>query len=176
LRQSIEMLRRIYPDGSPQLAEAISTWAIVLEHMGRYAEALPATREVATLDRRFFGDSSHTVATAELNVSTALSGTGACVEAESVARDAIAKIRARLGDKSVMVIVANFTLANALRGQGRFAEAEPMLLAAFKRFDPPKPITRNWHDAAAGGLVKLYEARHRPEEAAKYRATITVPH
>ena len=50
-------------------------------------------------------------------------------------------------------------------------EAEPLLLAAFKRFDPPKPITRNWHDAAAGGLVKIYEA----DEAAKYRATITVP-
>jgi hypothetical protein len=130
---------------------------------------------VASLDRRFFGDSSLNVATAELNVSTALSGTGAYVEAESVARDAIAKIRARLGDKSAMVLVASVTLANALRGQGRFAEAEPLLLAAYKRFDPPKPITRNWHDAAAGGLVKLYEAEHRPDEAAKYRATITVP-
>jgi serine/threonine-protein kinase len=175
LRQSIEMLRPIYPDGSPLLAEAVSTWAIVLEHMGRFADALPATREVLSLDRRFFGDSSLNVATAELNVSTALSGTGGYAEAESVARDAIAKMRARLGDKSAMVIVANVTLANALRGQGRFGEAEPLLLAAFKRFDPPKPITRNWHDAAAGGLVKLYEAQHRPEEAAKYRATITVP-
>jgi serine/threonine-protein kinase len=175
LRQAIEIMRPIYPDGSPQLAEAVGTLATVLEHMGRYAEALPATREVASLDRRFFGDSSLNVATAELNVSTALSGTGAYVEAESVARDAIAKIRARLGDKSAMVLVASVTLANALRGQGRFAEAEPLLLAAYKRFDPPKPITRNWHDAAAGGLVKLYEAEHRPDEAAKYRATITVP-
>jgi serine/threonine-protein kinase len=175
LRQSIEMMRPIYPDGSPQLAEAVSTLAIVLEHMGRFAEALPATREVLSLDRRFFGDSSLNVATAELNVATALSGTGAYVEAESVARDAIAKIRSRLGDKSAMVIVASVTLANALRGEGRFAEAEPLLLAAYKRFDPPKPITRNWHDAAAGGLVKLYEAEHRPEEAAKYRASMTVP-
>ena len=176
LRQSIDMLRPIYPDGSPQLAEAVSTLAIVLEHMGRFADALLATREVLSLDRRFFGDSSLDVAAAELNVSTALSGTGAYAEADSIARDAIAKMRARLGDKSAMVLVANVTLANALRGQGRFAEAEPLLLAAFKRFDPPKPITRNWHDAAAGGLVKLYEAEHRPDEAAKYRATITVPH
>ena len=176
LRQAVDMMRPIYPEGSPQLAEAVSTLATVLEHMGRFADALPATREVLTLDRRFYGDSSLNVATAELNVSTALTGTGAYVDAESVARDAIAKIRARLGDKSAMVIVANVTLANALRGQERFAEAEPLLLAAFKRFDPPKPITRNWHDAAAGGLVKLYEAQHRAEEAAKYRATITVPH
>jgi serine/threonine-protein kinase len=175
LRQAVEMLRPIYPEGSPLVAEALGSLATVLEHMGRYADALPATREVLSLDRRFFGDSSLVVATAELNVSTALSGTGAYAEAESVARDAIAKIRARLGDKSAMVIVANVTLANALRGQGRFAEAEPLLLAAFRRFDPPKPITRNWHDAAAGGLVKLYEAQHRPEEAAKYRATMTVP-
>jgi serine/threonine-protein kinase len=175
LRQAVEMLRPIYPEGSPLVAEALGSLATVLEHMGRYADALPATREVLSLDRRFFGDSSLVVATAELNVSTALSGTGAYAEAESVARDAIAKIRARLGDKSAMVIVANVTLANALRGQGRFAEAEPLLLAAFRRFDPPKPITRNWHDAAAGGLVKLYEAQHRPEEAARYRATMTVP-
>jgi serine/threonine-protein kinase len=175
LRQSIEMLRPIYPDGSPQLADALSSWVVVLEHLGRYADALPGTREVESLNRRFFGDSSLDVATAELNVSTALTGTGAYTDAESVARDAIGKLRSLLGDKSAMLIVANVTLANALRGQGKFAEAEALLLAAFKRFDPPKPITRNWHDAAARGLVKLYEAEHRPEEAAKYRASLTDP-
>ena len=84
-----------------------------------------------------------------------------------------AKLRSRLGDKSAMIDVSNITLANALRGQGRFAEAEVLLLATFKRFDPPKPITRNWHNAAAAGLVKLYEAQQRPEEAAKYRASMT---
>jgi len=64
------------------------------------------------------------------------------------------------------------TLAQALRGEGRFPEAEALLLASFKRFDPPKPVSRNWHDAAARALVKLYEAENRPNDAAKYRATI----
>ena len=173
LRQSIDMLRPIYPDGSPQLAAILRMRSNVLSHMGRHTDALPVAREVESLYRRFFGDSSVDVARAMLDVSTSLTGTGAYVEAESVAREAIGKLRSRLGDKSAMIDVSNVTLANALRGQRRFAEAEVLLLAAFKRFDPPKPITRNWHDIAAGGLVKLYEAQQRPEEAAKYRATMT---
>jgi serine/threonine-protein kinase len=175
LRQSIEMLRPIYPDGNPQLAAVLRSWSNVLSHMGRHADVLPVAREVVSLNRRFFGDSSVDVARSMLDVSTALTGTGAYVEAESVAREGIAKLRSRLGDKSAMIDVSNITLANALRGQGRFAEAEALLLATFKRFDPPKPITRNWHNAAAAGLVKLYEAQQRPDEAAKYRASMTNP-
>ena len=173
LRQSVEMLRPIYPDGSPRLAEVLRAWSNVLSHMGRHAEVLPAAHEVVRLNRRFFGDSSVDVARSMLDVSTALNGTGAYADAESIARDAIRSLRARLGDKSAMIDASNITLANALRGQRRFAEAEALLLATFKRFSPPKPITRNWHNAAAAGLVKLYEAQQRPEEAAKYRASLT---
>jgi tetratricopeptide (TPR) repeat protein len=172
LRQSIEMLRPIYPDGNPQLKSALNAWVSVLEHEGRFADALPAAREAANLTRRIYGDSSLDAARSELDLSTAVSGTGSYAEAESLARDAIAKLRAVLGAKSSMIDAANVTLAQALRGEGRFPEAEALLLASFKRFDPPKPITRNWHDAAARALVKLYEAENRPNDAAKYRATI----
>jgi serine/threonine-protein kinase len=172
LRQAVGMLRPVYPEGSPEVVYCLSTWVTVLEHMGRFADALPAAREVADLNRRFYGDSSIDVATSELNVATALNGIGAYGDGESTARAAIGKMRVRLGAKSGMIDAANVTLANSLRGAGKLADAESLLLAAFRRFDPPKPITRNWHDAAAGALVKLYEAENRPNEAAKYRATM----
>jgi len=172
LRQSIEMLRPIYPDGNPQLKSVLNEWVTVLEHEGRFVDAMPAAREGVALSRRIYGERSLDAARSELDLSTALTGTGAYVEAESVARGAIDKLRAVLGPKSGMIDAANVTLAQALRGEGRYPEAEALLLASFKRFDPPKPVTRNWHDAAARALVKLYEAENRPNDAAKYRAAL----
>jgi eukaryotic-like serine/threonine-protein kinase len=175
LRQSVEMLRPIYPDGSPQLARALRSWAVVLAHMRRHDEALPVNREVVQLHRRYFGDTSLDVAMSELDLSTSLSWTGDYLEAEAVARDAIRILGTLMGEKSAMVSRAKVTLGNALRGQRRFGEAEAMLLEAFRRFDPAKPMTRQWNRMAAGGLARLYTDQNRLAEAARYRALTDAP-
>jgi hypothetical protein len=71
-----------------------------------------------------------------------------------------------------MMFFAGTVLGDALRAQGSYAEAEPLLLAGYKRFETPKPITERWRRYALGALVRLYEAEGRPDEAAKYRAVM----
>jgi tetratricopeptide (TPR) repeat protein len=125
--------------------------------------------------RRFAGEHSIDVAMTELDLSYALTMSGTYDEAASLARDAVRSLRAKFGDSNSMVFFAQIHLGDALRGQGKYAEAEPLLLAAHKRFEVPKPITRGWRGSAVAALVRLYEAKGRPDEAAKYRALLDSP-
>ncbi|MGH7709645.1 MAG: hypothetical protein ACREOG_00080, partial [Gemmatimonadaceae bacterium] len=87
-----------------------------------------------------------------------------------LARDAVRILRQQLGDGNSMVAYARAHLGDALRGQGKLAEAESLLLAAYAKLDPPKPVTRQWRSYVLGALVRLAEAKGRPAEAARYRA------
>jgi hypothetical protein len=97
--------------------------------------------------------------------------TGRYREAEAISGDAIRILRSQLGADNSMVVHAKAYLGDALRGQGRYREAEPLLLAAYKRFETPKPTTASRRRYALGALVRLYEAR--PDQVARYRDLLT---
>lgn len=42
------------------------------------------------------------------------------------------------------IALARIGLGDAIRGQRRYAEAESLLLAAYARFEQPKPMTKGW--------------------------------
>jgi hypothetical protein len=112
---------------------------------------------------------------AELDLAYALIMSSAHGEAAGLARDALRILRRGLGDDNAMVAYARAHLGDALRGQGRIAEAEVELLAAYARLDPPRPVTRQWRGYTLAALVRLEEAKGRPDMAAKYRALVDVP-
>jgi hypothetical protein len=99
--------------------------------------------------------------------------TGRYREAEAISGDAIRILRSQLGADNSMVVHAKAHLGDALRGQGRYREAEPLLLAAYKRFETPKPTTASRRRYALGALVRLYEAEARPDQVARYRDLLT---
>jgi hypothetical protein len=68
-----------------------------------------------------------------------------------------------------MVYYAKIVVGDAARGLKRYAQAESLLLSAYKRFEIPKPITKQWRVNALHALVRLYEAQGKNSEAAKYR-------
>ena len=72
-----------------------------------------------------------------------------------------------------MTYVARTFLGEALRGEHRFAEAEGLLLASYARFEHPNMVTARWRRDALNGLVRLYDAEGKPDEAAKYRALLS---
>jgi eukaryotic-like serine/threonine-protein kinase len=172
LRQAVDALRAVYPEGSPQLTMGLRHLGMMLEHARRFEEAEPPLREALALTSRFKGPDAVDVAMLELDLAVALTMTGRGEEAEFACRDAIRILRMHFGDASGMVTMAGAYLGDALRAQGRYSEAEPLLLAAFRRFDPPRPVTANWRRYALGGLVRLYDEQGRPEEAASYRTLL----
>ena len=169
-RTAVASVRATYPDGHPTLASALREHAFTLEFLRRWPEAVEPLREALEIRRRFLGPNSIDVAMSSMDLSNALNFNNEYVESEQLARDAIRIFTQELGDASSMTIFAGVHLGEALRGQGRYAEAEPLLLAGFKRFEVPKPVTARWRRHAIAALYRLYEAQGRLEEAARYRA------
>lgn len=173
LRRAVEILKGTYPDGHPQLAGALKSYGIVLEHLQRFSEAQEPLRAALEMQRRYAGPNSIDVAVVERDLAYALIMTGSYEEAEAISRDAVRILRSELGNDNSTVVNAETHLGDALRGQGRYSEAEPLLLAAYQRFETPKPVTAQWRRYALAALIRLYEAKAQPTEAAKYRALLT---
>jgi serine/threonine-protein kinase len=169
LREAAEILRAAYPTDHPELAAALRRHGFVLYRLQRFAEALEPLREALAMRRRLQGPEDIAVAAVELDLASSLLWTGGYEEAESMSRDAVRIYRAELGADNSMVFFAQAHLADALRGLGRYREAEPLLLAAYRRFDPPNSITARWRRYTLAALARLHEAEGRPAEAARYR-------
>jgi serine/threonine-protein kinase len=174
-REAVEIHRASYPQGHPALASTLKMWGVVLQHMRRFQEAQMPLREALAIRRRFLGDEAVDVAISELDLAYALIMSDTYDEPAVLARDAVRVLRRQFGDDHAMVALARAHLGDALRGQGRLAEAESLLLAAYARFEPPRPGTRQWRGYTLGALVRLAEARGRPDEAARYRALAAPP-
>ena len=164
------MLRKVYPEGHPSLAFALRGWGVTLLHLSRFRGAVAPLREALELHRRFKGPNSIDYAMTELDLSIALTRSESYDEAAALAREGRSILQGLLGDANSMVAYAGLPLGDALRGQKKFAEAESLLLAGYRRFEVPKPITKPWRSYAIGSLVRLYETWGRNEEAARYRA------
>jgi serine/threonine-protein kinase len=169
-REAVMLLRASYPDGHPQLANALRSHGIVLQRLDRHGDAEQPLREALETRRRLLGANSVDVARSELDLALTCTMNGDAREAERLARDAVRIYTLALGKTSAMVDVARQRVGDALRAQRRYDEAEPILLAVFKRFETPRPVTRQWRIAALTSLVRLYEEQGRADEAAKYRA------
>ena len=65
--------------------------------------------------------------------------------------------------------------ARCLTGLGRYPEAEPPLMHAYAVFDSTQGTENDRTQRAMAGLVKLYTAWEKPDEAAAWQARITHP-
>ncbi|HJU72907.1 MAG TPA: serine/threonine-protein kinase [Gemmatimonadaceae bacterium] len=172
LRAAAEIHRATFPQGHPVLASTLRLWGISLRRLNRLGESQAALREALALQRRFSGNEGTAVASAELDLAYTLIVSGAYDEAAVLARDVIRILGKQLGHDNAMVYHARTHLGDALRGQGRLAEAESLLLSSYAKFRQPRPIMRRWRTYALSSLVRLEEAKGRPEAAAKYRALL----
>jgi serine/threonine-protein kinase len=175
MAQAIQVLRDVYPDGHPDLANALRWQGQILNRMGRVADAIAPLQESIVLRKRFLGMDALDVANTETDLAHSYLATERYPEAEAIARDAVRIYRLLFDDHNAMVHMARTFLGDALRGERRYAEAEPLLLAAYARFEHPNMVTMRWRHDALVALVRLYEAEGRPAEAAKYREILSAP-
>jgi serine/threonine-protein kinase len=170
MRQEVETLRRAYPDGSPRLASDLRLWSAVLAHLSRFGEAEAPLREGLALARRFNGDNSLEATHFREDLAHVLTMLGRYDEAVPLSRQAKETLEHKYDARSQMVVYAGVLLGDALRGEGKFGEAEPLLLAGYERFKNPKGLLPGYRRTTLRALVRLYEAEHKLDEAARYRA------
>lgn len=169
LREAVEMLRSIYPDGHPRLAVEIRQQGVVLEHLDRLQEAKKPFREAIAMSTAFEGEHSNEVSDAQLDLAYAEAHTGRAREAEALCRTALASLSMKHPATSFLVQRANVCLGDALVEQGRYDEAERLLLTAREAMVAARGVGRGSLATTDRVLVRLYEKQGRESEAAKYR-------
>jgi serine/threonine protein kinase/tetratricopeptide (TPR) repeat protein len=94
-------------------------------------------------------------------------------DAESVLRDALV-IQEKQTRDAWWTFAARAILGAALLGQNKFADAEPLLLTAYegmkKREKNIPPDSKIYIHQTIDGLIELYTATNKPDEARKWRA------
>lgn len=168
-REAAALFRFLYPDGHPALASALRQWGNTLGRLRRFPEATVAHREAVAMTRRFVGANTLDHAIAQLDLAFALTMNGEYAESARLAADARRVLADLFGEDNGMVAFAGVSLGDALRGLGHYADAEPLLVAGYRRFDPPNPVTARWHGYALGALIRLYDAQGRTADAAELR-------
>jgi eukaryotic-like serine/threonine-protein kinase len=172
LREAALQLRAVYPDGNPELASALRQWGNTLGGLRRFQEAQGAHREAVDLTRRFVGANTLDHAVAQLDLAFSLTMDGGFAEAAELAADARRILTDLFGRDNAMTVFAGVSLGDALRGLARYAEAETLLVAGYRRFEKPNPVTARWHGYSLGALIRLYDAQGRTAEAAPLRTRL----
>jgi tetratricopeptide (TPR) repeat protein len=109
------------------------------------------------------------VADTEAALGRFLTGRGAYKEANRLLRDALEIRRKSLPSTHWRIGYTEALLGSCLKGEGRFEEAEPLLLKGYEILRAKRGDGREETREAAGGLVALYDAWGKPDQAASYR-------
>ncbi len=173
IRASVALLRKAYPRGDRELAHALRNLAYHLDDVGQLAESEQTWRETVAMYKATEGSLSRGYAQSMSQLGRVLDRQGRFVEAERALRVALA-VQASLGRPNPITQRTRLYLGDALRGQGRLEEAEPLLVEGYRVVTTSAPSTRD-RGFARASLVRLYEAKGRPDDAAKYRALVAPP-
>jgi tetratricopeptide (TPR) repeat protein len=174
LRLRESMLGPDHPDtlGSrAYLADAYSS-------SGRWAEAEGLYREVLIRRRKAAEPDSPHLAEDLVNLGRVLLERERWSEVEPLVREAMA-IRARATPDDWRRYEATSLLGGSLLGQGRYADAEPSVVAGYEGMRAREAriavCDRSRIREAAERVIRLYEARGRPEEAAAWKTRAGMP-
>jgi tetratricopeptide (TPR) repeat protein len=162
LRETLEMRRRLYPDGHQNLANSISNVGYNLHSQGKIAEAVPYFKEALEMFKRVYRADHPQIEGSLLNLAATMDDAGMSAQAEPHWREVVERRTARLPIDDYRLANARSRHGHALAALGRFAEAEPILLAAFATLQTnaktPRGKDDDWLLKAADRVVALYSA------------------
>ena len=172
----LEEVRRKRPT-DPGLAWAANTLVTAYADAGKKTEAAALVTAQAQAARKTFGDDAPRLVAALDDVAQALLDGKAYADAEPLLRECLALGEQKAPD-AWQTHHARSLLGGALFGLKKYADAEPQLVQGcqgMKKFqeDPkhkdPGPSFERHQTEALERLVQFYDARNRPDEAARWR-------
>jgi serine/threonine protein kinase/tetratricopeptide (TPR) repeat protein len=181
-RQALDINRKALGEKHPNNAATLNGLSRALIAQGRYDEAASALQEALDIARPALGRDHQLVAIYTINLASVQLARKQPAVAETLLREGL-RIRARAPDlvpgrrrtfleDDWSVGAAKSLLGASLVALARYDEAERMLLDARGDLQAlPQPPARDVN-ATIARLVDLYQAWHRPEKAAAYRALL----
>jgi tetratricopeptide (TPR) repeat protein len=178
--EALEYAEELIPDlrlsmgeRSTLLANALSTHGLLLNGLGRPAEALPVLSESLSISKTSFPPGHPSVLQSELNLGQTLFE----LKRFGEALDHFTQVRAAMtaaDAQDLTIALAFYNEGYALAELGRFGEAEAALLEGHRRLLAIFGEGHMWPRKAAQTLAELYERwDSRPdaaEQAARWRA------
>ncbi len=129
-RRAVELYRNLRGNEHSDVAAALGSLAIRLEHLGRLEESEAMCREVLAMEQKLGGDERPDVAEALVNLAAILKARGKLTEAEATARKGLELERRWAGTNDVQLAAALNCLGLLLHERGRQTEAEKLLREA----------------------------------------------
>ena len=129
-REALDLARRWYPSGHPDIALCLSELAGALRDSGALAEAESSARESLAMYQQLYGAQHREVIVATQRLATILTSRGDAVEADRLLRQAFTASRASLGEGHPVTLSVLGELAGFLHTRGEVAEAAELLETA----------------------------------------------
>ena len=171
-RGVLALYTNIYGNEHPEVARSLNSLGVVLRQQGELAEAESVFRAAVGLRRKLLGDEHPDTAVSLADLSQTLAKQQKFVEAEPLARESLAVLEKRIPD-DWKTFSAQSLLGTSLLGQKKYSESEQLLLRGYEgmkqREDKIPAANKLRLKEALQGLVRLYEATGRTEEAAKWK-------
>ena len=136
----------------------------------RFDDAELHFRRIGDIYRSVYGDKHYLVGIAASNLAGVYMARRDFSTAEKMYRAAVATFSGTQAPDHLNTGIARIKLGRSLLRQGRTAEAEVESKAGYDIVARKTAPTVSWLTSAREDLAAEYDALHRPEEAAKYRA------
>jgi tetratricopeptide (TPR) repeat protein/predicted Ser/Thr protein kinase len=122
-REALDLARRWYPSGHPDIAVCLSELAGVLRERGTLEEAEARATEALAMLQSLYGPDHREVIVATQRLAGVLADRGRTADADRLHRQALATSQSALGDGHPLTLGAQSDLAAFLQGQGELDEA-----------------------------------------------------
>lgn len=165
LLEAIEIERRIYGPGHPQLATTYNNLASSIHYQGRGTEAEPFYREALAIGRQAYGPDHPNVAAYAENLATLLDDLERYGEAEPHYREALRILTATLDPDGLKVAMLRRNLALNRHAIGAYDEAEALLRASKAALETSLGEDHLYTALARVSLGRTLTAKGRAPEA-----------
>jgi eukaryotic-like serine/threonine-protein kinase len=170
LQNSLAIKERVYGNVHPSLASSLNELGSLALQQDKYADAERDFTQMASIYRSIYGEHHYLLATALSNLASVYTAQNDWPRAEKIFRQVIPIYVETLSADHINTGIARIKLGRTLLRQRRYAEAETETRAGYdilvKQMDPHV----SWLINARKDLIEEYDALHRPDDAAKFRA------
>ena len=169
LAEVIEMRREVLGDDSPQVARGLTNLGAVYRVSGRLDLAEETLRDAVVRMERAYGPEHTDVASVHRTLGLVLWKLGRLDDAETELRTAFTIAEAAFPAGSLGIAGYQNYLGRLLVERREFSEAEPLMIECYDAHLDAYGAAHERTVVAAAGVVELYEAWGRPDQAARYR-------
>jgi serine/threonine-protein kinase len=169
LQRALAIQERVFGPDHPRVASAVNDLGNIAVQTGRLDDAEAAFTRMGNIYRKTYGAKHFLIATATSNLGGVFIARKDYKRAEALYRAAVAMYTETQSPDHLNTGIARIKLGRALLRQQRYGDAETELLAGHSIVSRQTSPSVSWLKAAQDDLVTLYDATHRPDQAAKFR-------